>query len=161
MPAGRYNNLNAIRMLAAAAVLVSHAWPITLGAGSVELLYAQTGQSLGYFAVALFFGVSGLLIARSFDRRRSMIQFLVARVLRIFPALLVVLVLTVIGGAFVSELGLAQYLKSRATWTYIPANMSLAFTQKALPGVFSNNAYGPHTTGACGRCSTKWCAMAG
>jgi peptidoglycan/LPS O-acetylase OafA/YrhL len=146
--AGRDNNLNAIRMLAAAAVMVSHAWPITLGAGAVEPLYPQTGQTLGHFAVAVFFGVSGLLIARSFDRRRSMIQFLVARVLRLFPALLVVLVLTVIAGAFVTQLGLAQYLGSRDTWTYVPANMSLAFMQYALPGVFTDNAYGPPINGS-------------
>lgn len=146
--AGRDNNLNAIRMLAAAAVLVSHAWPITLGAEAVEPLYAQTGQSLGHFAVAVFFGVSGLLIARSFDRRRSMIHFFVARVLRLYPALLAVLVLTVIAGAFVTQLGLTEYLRSLYTWTYVPANLSLAFLQYPLPGVFERNLFGSAINGS-------------
>lgn len=146
--AGRENNLNAIRMLAAGAVMVSHAWPITLGAGAAEPLYSQTGQTLGHFAVAVFFGVSGLLIARSFDRRRSMIQFLIARMLRLFPALLIVLLLTVIGGAFVTRLEPAQYFARWDTWTYVPANMSLVFMQYGLPAVFTSNAYGPPINGS-------------
>lgn len=84
--AGRDNNLNAIRMLAAIAVMVSHAWPIT-GAEAAEPLKSQTGQTLGHYSVAIFFGISGLLIARSFDRRRSLLHFVVARVLRLFPGL--------------------------------------------------------------------------
>lgn len=148
MLAGRDNNLNAIRMAAAIAVLVSHAWPITLGAGAVEPLSAQTGQTLGHFAVAIFFGVSGLLIARSFDRRRSMIHFFVARVLRLFPALLAVLVLTVMAGALVTQLGLMQYVRSPGVWTYVPANLSLAFLQYSLPGVFQSNVYGPPINGS-------------
>ncbi len=146
--AGRDNNLNAIRMLAATAVLVSHAWPITLGGKAVEPLYSQTGQSLGHFAVGIFFGVSGLLIARSFDRRRSMIHFFVARVLRLYPALLAVLVLTVIAGALVTQLGLTEYLRSRDTWTYVPTNLSLAFMQYPLPGVFEPNVFGPAINGS-------------
>lgn len=145
---GRDNNLNMIRMLAAAAVLVSHAWPIALGAGAAEPLYLQTGQTLGHFAVAVFFGLSGLLIARSFDRRRSMSHFLVARFLRLYPALLVVLVLTVVVGAFVTKLEFTQYFGSRDTWAYIPSNMSLVRMQYVLPGVFSDNAYGPPINGS-------------
>lgn len=146
--AGRDNNLNAIRMLAATAVLVSHAWPITLGAKAIEPLYSQTGQTLGHFAVAIFFGVSGLLIARSFDRRRSMIHFLVARVLRLYPALLAVLMLTVIAGGFVTQLGLTEYLRNQHTWSYVPANLSLAFMQYPLPGVFERNVFGPAINGS-------------
>lgn len=148
MLAGRDNNLNAIRMVAASAVLVSHAWPITLGAAAAEPLFRETGQSLGHFAVAVFFGVSGLLIARSFDRRRSMIHFLVARVLRLYPALLAVAILTVVVGGFMSRLDLAAYVRSPETWTYIPANLSLAFMQYPLPGVFEGNPYGPPINGS-------------
>ncbi len=145
--AGRDNNLNAIRMLAAIAVMVSHAWPIT-GAEAAEPLKSQTGQALGHYSVAIFFGISGLLIARSFDRQRSLFHFVVARVLRLFPALLVALVLTVIAGAFVSQLGLSAYLGSPDVWTYVPANLSLAFLQYSLPGVFESNVYGTAINGS-------------
>ena len=145
---GRDNNLNAIRMAAAIAVLVSHAYPIALGPGQEEPLYALTGQSLGHFAVAVFFGISGLLIARSFDRRRSMVHFTAARIFRLFPALGVVLILTVLAGAFVTRLSLVDYVSQPGTWTYVPANLSLAFLQYPLPGVFEQNPYGPAINGS-------------
>jgi peptidoglycan/LPS O-acetylase OafA/YrhL len=145
---GRDNNLNAIRMIAASMVLVSHAFPIAIGAGAIEPLAELTGTSLGHYSVAVFFGISGLLIARSFDRRRSMVQFLVARVLRLFPALLVVLVLTVAAGAWFTALPIGDYLAAAGTWTYVPANLTLAFLQYPLPGVFETNPYGPPINGS-------------
>lgn len=145
---GRDNNLNAIRMIAASMVLVSHAFPIALGAGAIEPLVKLTGTSLGHYSVAVFFGISGLLIARSFDRRRSMAQFLIARVLRLYPALLVVLVLTVAAGAWFTALPVSEYFAASSTWTYVPANLTLAFLQYPLPGVFESNPYGPSINGS-------------
>lgn len=91
---GRDNNLNLIRIVAASAVLVSHAYALTSGQEMSEPFRAATGLSLGQFAVAIFFGMSGLLIARSFDRRQSLAHFVSARFLRLWPALAVVLTLT-------------------------------------------------------------------
>jgi len=51
---GRDNNLNLIRMVAALAVLVSHAYPISQGPDAIEPLQALTGRSLGSHAVAIF-----------------------------------------------------------------------------------------------------------
>jgi peptidoglycan/LPS O-acetylase OafA/YrhL len=143
--AGRDNNLNAIRMLAATAVLVSHAFPIT---GGEDPLLALTGATGGELAVGVFFGLSGLLIARSFDRRASMVHFLSARVLRLFPALVVVLALTVLAGAAFTRLPLADYAAARGTWTYVPLNLALYRPQYALPGVFEANPIGPLINGS-------------
>lgn len=145
---GRDNHLNLIRMLAAMAVLVSHAFPITLGARAAEPLEELTGMSLGAHAVAVFFILSGLLIARSFDRGTSHARFLVARVLRLFPALFLVLVLTVLAGAVLSELSPGAYFTAAGTLTYIPRNLSLAFLQYPLPGVFADNPVGPAINGS-------------
>ena len=145
---GRDNNLNLIRMIAAAAVLVSHAFPIALGTGALEPLMAATGQTLGHYAVAVFFGISGLLIARSFDQRKSIIHFTASRVLRLYPALVLVLFLTVFAGAFLTQLSLPAYLSAHATWSYLPANLSLAFLQYHLPGVFLDNPYGQPINGS-------------
>lgn len=138
---GRDNNLNLIRAVAASAVLVSHAFPITLGEDAVQPLKKLTGMSLGAIAVAIFFVLSGLLIARSFDRGRSVIRFGTARVLRLFPALVVVLLLTVLAGALVTTLDPASYFTATKTLTYIPRNLSLAFLQYPLPGVIDSNPY--------------------
>jgi peptidoglycan/LPS O-acetylase OafA/YrhL len=145
---GRDNNLNLIRLVAAGAVLVSHAFPITLGASADEPLELLTGLSLGGHAVAVFFVLSGLLIARSHDRAGSSARFVTARVMRLFPALAVVLVLTVLAGAAVTTLDPAFYFTSSATLLYVPGNLSLFFLQYALPGVFVNNPMGPAINGS-------------
>lgn len=126
-------------MIAAAAVLVSHAFPIALGVGASEPFEQLVGLSLGGLSVSIFFGISGLLITRSFDRRTTLVRFVTARVVRLFPALIVVLVITVAVGAAVTTLPLAAYFASPETLTYIPRNLSLAFLQFPLPGVFDDN----------------------
>lgn len=90
----RDNNFNLIRMLAASGVILSHTYPITLGGGTPEPLeYLLKGDNLGRLCVFVFFAVSGYLITTSFDRRRSIIGFIRARVLRIYPAYVVMLIL--------------------------------------------------------------------
>jgi hypothetical protein len=59
---GRSRNLDALRLMLAAAVVVSHAWPLALGAGHGRALAALTGHALGGWAVGLFFFLSGLLV---------------------------------------------------------------------------------------------------
>jgi peptidoglycan/LPS O-acetylase OafA/YrhL len=139
---GRDNNFNLIRMIAALAVLVSHAWPIALGPGTVEPLAATIGIALGTLAVYVFFAISGFLIARSFETQPTLRRWLIARGLRLFPALFVVLVLTVtILGPLATALPLGSYFTHPETATYVVRNLSLAFLQHDLPGVFETNPY--------------------
>jgi len=146
---GRDNNLNLIRIVAASAVLVSHAFALTSGDVMNEPFRTSTGLSLGQFAVAIFFGMSGLLIARSFDRKQSLAHFLSARFLRLWPALTVVLVLTAfVLGPIVTSLPVAEYLLSGQTLAYVPRNLSLAFRHDFLPGVFAQNPDGASTNGS-------------
>ena len=146
---GRDNNFNLLRMIAAIAVLVSHAYPIALGAGATEPLFSTLQMSLGTLAVLTFFAISGFFISQSFDRRRGVIDFCVARILRIYPGLLVVLVLTVlvIGPAF-TTFAQTSYFLHPATYMYVPRNLSLRWLQYDLPGVFRNNPYGPPINGS-------------
>lgn len=142
LPSGRDNHFNLIRLIAAAAVLVSHSYPLSLGMGSEEPLVLLTGHSLGTAAVYVFFGISGFMIARSFDHRTDIWSFVAARIARIFPGLLVVLGLTVLVlGPLVTQTDLRTYFMSSAVWTYIPRNLSLRFLQYELPQVFSDNVY--------------------
>lgn len=146
---GRDNNFNLIRMIAASAVLVSHAYPIALGPQAIQPLKVLTGATLGSHAVVLFFVVSGLLIARSFERSPTFVHWLTARALRLFPGLLVVLLLTVlVMGPLVTTLPLAVYAADPQTWAYVPRNLSLAFLQYPLPGVFADNPFGPAINGS-------------
>ena len=87
LAAGRDNNFNLLRMIAASAVLVSHAYPIAIGEGVIEPLSSLLQMSLGTLAVLTFFAISGFFISQSFDRRHGLIDFWVARILRIYPIL--------------------------------------------------------------------------
>jgi peptidoglycan/LPS O-acetylase OafA/YrhL len=82
----RSNSLNAIRLLLAVLVIVSHSWPIG-GFGDAP---RWNGVSLGKCAVFGFFAISGWLITRS--RLTSPLRsFGVRRFLRIYPGFVVAL----------------------------------------------------------------------
>lgn len=134
---GRDNNFNLIRIAAALGVMVSHAIPLTLGEQAMEPLTELTGRSLGRHAVAVFFVISGFLIARSFERRPSHVHWLSARALRLIPGLFVALCASAfILGPFASTMPLRAYFAAPGTWSYVPANVLLFPIQYGLPGVF-------------------------
>lgn len=142
---GTDNNLTLIRMLAALAVIVSHAWAVTGGPSAIQPLERLVGWQLGTMAVFVFFGVSGFLISASFAVRVSLDSWVLARALRIFPALAVTLLLTVfVLGPMMTELPLADYLTAADTRRYLAANLSLWFRQDHLPGLFAGLPYAGH-----------------
>lgn len=85
----RDNSLNLFRLILAALVLFAHSWYIA-GQGTGPLIQ---GENLGGWAVAGFFVLSGFLITRS-RLRTSPGDYLLHRVARIYPAFIVVLVVT-------------------------------------------------------------------
>ena len=92
----------------------------------------------------MFFAISGLLIARSFDSRASIWHFTLARILRLWPALIVAVMLTAfVLGPTLSQLSPERYFSARETWAYVPTNLALVARQDALPGLFADNPY-PH-----------------
>jgi peptidoglycan/LPS O-acetylase OafA/YrhL len=145
----RDNNFNLLRMLAASAVLVSHAYPIALGSGALEPLSSLLQMSLGTLAVLSFFAISGFFISQSSDRRNGLIEFSVARILRVYPGLVLVLLLTVffIGPIFTVQTQ-TSYFSKPETFLYFPRNLSLKWLQYDLPGVFQHNPYGPAINGS-------------
>ena len=84
----RNNSLNLIRLVLAFAVLVHHSWPLT---GEPSELYFA-GDTLGGWAVAGFFGISGYLITSS-RWSNPLGPFLVNRIARIMPAFWVCLLM--------------------------------------------------------------------
>src|SRR5947209_465064 len=83
------NSLNAIRLVLAALVLVSHSWPL-LGLPEPTPVF---GETLGSVAVAGFFAISGYLITGS-RMKIGIVRFAWHRALRIYPGYWVVLVVT-------------------------------------------------------------------
>jgi peptidoglycan/LPS O-acetylase OafA/YrhL len=140
---GRDNNFNLIRILAALAVLVTHSFALSIGSGDAEPLRARLGMTLGTIAVDVFFAASGFLVTASLLRTRSIIDFVWARALRIFPGLIVMLLITVlILGFMFSTLQLSDYFTASQTYIYLVKCATLIRgVSYELPGVFEANPY--------------------
>lgn len=131
------NSFGVLRLGMAMAVLVSHCFYLQSGKMSSEPLIQWTGYTLGQHGVQVFFFLSGILVAQSLFRNRSVIDFAVARTLRIFPALGVcVLGVSFILGPIVSDQSGSQYFSDPQLARYIAKTLALMTGSAALPGVF-------------------------
>jgi peptidoglycan/LPS O-acetylase OafA/YrhL len=129
---------NLIRLGAALAVLVSHAFDLT-GNGALEpLRWLSGGQtSFGGTAVALFFLISGFLVTSSLLRAPSLAHYARNRALRIFPALFVVVILSAfVLGPALTTLPLLHYLGDAELRGFL-GNIVLLPGTMSLPGVFT------------------------
>lgn len=138
---GRDNNFNLIRLVAAVAVLVSHAAPLTQGRGTPEPLARLTGHTLGTLAVYVFFVASGFFVAGSLSRRGPA-GFALARARRILPGLAVSLLLvTFVLGPAVTTRTLADYFAAPGTAAFLIRGLLPLDPLYTLPGVFADNPY--------------------
>lgn len=138
-----------LRLVAAGLVLVSHAFPITLGDDAREPIYLFShGQmTLGRIAVGIFFATSGYLIARSLISSSSLVEFGWRRFIRIFPALwVVVAICALVVGPALTSLPLVAYF-SHPLFAHYASNAAL-LTSHPLPGVFASNPVGPAVNGS-------------
>lgn len=147
---GKDNNFNFIRMIAASAVLLSHSFALSRGSGNADPLFAHLGVTLGTLAVDLFFISSGFLVGASLMHRQSAVAFIRARVLRIYPALVAMVILTVfIVGPLFTTLSLSSYFTSKGFFSYSLHNVVMIFGAKLeLPGVFLTNPFPSNVNGS-------------
>ncbi len=90
---GSNNSLGLIRLVLASIVILDHAFPLG-GYGADPMWDLTRGQaSLGSLAVAGFFAISGYLIAKS-AMSGDVVQFMWRRVVRLFPAYWLMLLVT-------------------------------------------------------------------
>ncbi|MDC0713642.1 acyltransferase [Stigmatella sp. ncwal1] len=137
----RENNFDFVRLIAALSVLFSHQFALHALPEPIVLKY----QTLGGFAVMVFFAVSGYLITGSWHRDPNLRRYAIRRLLRIWPGLAcAVLLCALVLGPLVTELPLRAYLSDPTTHSYF---RSLIFwIQPFLPGVFPHSplAYIPN-----------------
>lgn len=131
------NAFNFLRILAASAVLYSHSYALF----GLEEPIPVSGQTYGSLAVALFFSISGYLVCQSWIRDPALTRFFLRRGLRIFPGLLVVVLLTalLLGPVFTTT-PLTEYFLSDSPWNYIWQG-ALTLGSPSLLGVFDSNSY--------------------
>lgn len=138
--AGIAVGFDALRLLAAALVVTGQAWPLT-GRGPEP--WVGPFDTISGIGVALFFVVSGFLGASSLERSATTGSFFARRALRFFPGYALACVATVaVLGPLATTLAPAAYAVHPATRAYL-LNLTLAFVQPALPGVFGANPV-PH-----------------
>ena len=144
-----HNNFNVIRLILALLVVYFHAYGSSSNADPLTQLLAPS-LNLGEFAVGIFFFLSGLFVMHSWLAKRQIISFLIKRIARMLPGLIIcVLTTTVVAVIFFSTQGY-QGLGEGITWTYILNNSFIFFLQGSvfqsslkIPGVFS---YLPEST---------------
>lgn len=133
----RRNSFDALRLAAALTVIAGHAVPLT-GRGDPPTV---GGMPFFDIAVYVFFSISGFLIAASWRGAPRARRYLRHRVARIFPALWIVVAVTVLViGPLASPLGPSEYFARGETWSYL-SNLVL-ITAYRLPGVFEGNPIG-------------------
>tara|TARA_Y100000296_G_C5178082_1_gene261373 strand:- start:561 stop:1667 length:1107 start_codon:yes stop_codon:yes gene_type:complete len=146
----RDNNFNLMRFIAATLVLISHSFALALGSSEFEPMKTTLNITWGSIAVDIFFITSGFLIAKSFIFSKNILSFAWARLIRIYPGLIVVIALTVfVLGPVFTELTITDYFSQKQTLKYLIKNTLLIFgIEYNLPGVFLNNPSGPAINGS-------------
>lgn len=141
------NNFTILRLIAALSVLFGHAYILSNGVNQGEdfisnFLVKYYGESLPSIAVDIFFVISGYLIVASYTKHNNSYNYLKARILRIYPALITAVLFCILAGAASTSLSVSQYFMNPEVKEFLFTN---AFAINAikfnLPGVFLNNPY--------------------
>jgi peptidoglycan/LPS O-acetylase OafA/YrhL len=133
----RSNNFDALRLAGAFLVVVGHAYHLLGRPQDVPFLLGFPIHSLG---VVVFFSISGYLITASWTRGRSLVTYFSGRILRIFPGLIVVVLITIfVIGPLMTHDTTQAYFHDHGTWEYLH-NIWL-MPRYDLPGVFPHVPY--------------------
>lgn len=151
-PADRANNFDVTRLLAALAVVFSHSFLIAEGTQANEPFVRLTGNQciLGLVGVFVFFIISGYLVTASYCRKPAAADFAARRALRIFPALVVnMLVCALLLGPLVTQPPLSTYLSAPELAAFCRKVLTLDPGPLELPGVvFADNPAGLGVNGS-------------
>ena len=133
---GQANSLNFIRFVLASLVIVAHSAPLVkYNAGILGIPAPAVIDSLGHWAVYLFFCISGFLIAHS-AQRGTAIGYLKRRTMRIFPGYWVSLLFVVFicGPISVATGHTSEPFSLKSAAGYILRNFDLNNRQLAFLG---------------------------
>jgi peptidoglycan/LPS O-acetylase OafA/YrhL len=133
------NNFDLLRILFAWFVIVSHSYVLN-GVGESDPLGQITGNYLilSFIGVKGFFVISGYLILQSLTRSKSIIDYLAKRILRIFPGLIVVLLVTIGVLYFIYPKTNVPYFLNPVIYNYFISNLKLFDPTFYIRGVFDH-----------------------
>lgn len=138
LPTRQANNFDLLRILFAWFVIVSHSY-ILNGDGATDPLFEMTQQTFlfSFIGVKGFFIISGYLIFKSMVVSTSIFEYLVKRVLRIFPALAVVLLVTLAAVYFIYPNNIPSFFTNKEVYAYFLGNIILFKPHFFISGIFS------------------------
>ena len=114
---GRDNNFTLLRFSAAMTVLFAHSVAVLGLPPEREFFFKRLGFSLGEMGLDMLFVTSGFLVTASLVVRQDLIAYLWARILRVYPGMWVMLVLTVfVLAPALTILPRDDYYTSPLTW---------------------------------------------
>ena len=142
----RDNNFDVLRLVAALLVMVSHSYVLAqlpipgVANRHLEPFAHLTGDTLGAVGVSIFFGLSGFLIAGSWQTAPRLRTFFAKRALRLMPAVVVAGVVTAfVLGPIVTHASLGAYFGDSDPYLYVLKSATLAVHNMHLPLVFDIN----------------------
>lgn len=141
------SNVNFIKLLAAGMVILCHAYPLTGNGVDIVQRVTNGKLGLGVLGVSIFFIYSGFFLTASLERDDRVKNYLKKRVLRIFPELIIVVMLSVfLLGPIFTTWDFGDYFSSAQTYKYMLN--ALLIPVHNLPGVFENSPYLPTVNGS-------------
>lgn len=139
MEVSRKNNFDALRLLFATFVVISHSFWIN-GKYNSEIFNFLTDSQidLGALGVKGFFVTSGFLIFKSLERSKTLAEFYIKRFLRIYPALAVMCAIVMFTAPFIYH-GNVPLLQNRSYWLFPVKVLSLFQFKIYMSGIFTGH----------------------
>lgn len=136
---GRPAGFDYMRLVLSSLVIVWHSFSVTgVGYGVVFGYLGIFGELLFPMILGMFFALSGFLVAGSLERCKTLISFMGLRLIRIYPALAVeVLLSAFLIGPLLTSVSLQEYFTSPTFFSYM-WNV-LGHIHYQLPGLFLDN----------------------
>lgn len=137
---GRPSGFDYMRIVLAVAVIASHSVMTTSGQAANSALFMTPLRPLMRAIVPMFFVLSGFLVAGSLERCRTLLSFMGLRLIRIYPALAVEVILSAfVIGLSITTVSPKIYLQSHEFQEYLLN--AIGDIHYVLPGVFVHNPY--------------------
>lgn len=134
----RPSGFDYLRLGLAVSVVVFHSAPLTYGPYGHVNLWSTPLCPLLRAILPMFFALSGFLVAGSLERSKTLLTFLGLRMIRIYPALAVEVVLSAfLIGPVVTTFPLVSYFHDPRFLEYLLN--TIGDVHFFLPGVFENN----------------------
>lgn len=134
---GYTSGFDYLRIILAMAVVAWHSSIFSTGSKMFDQIWNSPSRPFEFVVLPMFFTLSGFLVSGSLQRTKRIYEFVMLRVLRIFPALFLEILLSAfILGPLLTSVTLQEYFSSAEFYSYF-LNV-LGDVHYLLPGVFEH-----------------------